>query len=226
MSIGENIRNRRIELGMTQEELATKLGYKSKSTINKIEMGINDIPLSKLSDFAKALNTSESKLADWGIGPVTKIPFTKEDNEIIQEIFNRHGFDINDFDVPMKTPVYEASAGEGRMNDGYPTEEKYLILADDERLVTVYGDSMEPTLLDGDDVVVKEQNYLSGKGSIYLVKINGYDTTLKRVRKQDDGLVLIGDNINVYAPHFYTAAQVQDLPVTIEGRVIRIIREL
>lgn len=132
------------------------------------------------------------------------------------------------FDVPMKakTPVYEVAAGEGRMNDGYPTEEKYLVLADDERLVTVYGDSMEPTLLDGDDVVIKEQNYLSGNDNIYLVKINGYDTTLKRVRKQEDGLVLIGDNINVYAPHFYTADQVKELPVTIEGRVIRIIRDL
>ncbi len=33
---------------MSQEELATKLGYKSRSTINKIEMGKNDITQSKI----------------------------------------------------------------------------------------------------------------------------------------------------------------------------------
>ena len=36
-TVGNNIRKRREELGMTQEELAKKTNYKSKSTINKIE---------------------------------------------------------------------------------------------------------------------------------------------------------------------------------------------
>ena len=56
--IGTFIRQRRIELGMTQEELAHKLGYKSKSTINKIEIGINGISQSKINDFATALDCS------------------------------------------------------------------------------------------------------------------------------------------------------------------------
>ena len=43
-NIGNNIKARRTALKMTQEELAAKMGYKSKSTINKIELGINDIP--------------------------------------------------------------------------------------------------------------------------------------------------------------------------------------
>ena len=38
--VGKNIKKRRIALGLTQEDLAKKLGYKSKSTINKIEKGI------------------------------------------------------------------------------------------------------------------------------------------------------------------------------------------
>lgn len=58
MSIGKKIKEKRILLGLTQEELANKLGYKSKSTINKIELGINDIPQSKVSEFARALNTT------------------------------------------------------------------------------------------------------------------------------------------------------------------------
>lgn len=65
MSIGERIRKKRIENNMTQEELAGKVGYTSKSTINKIELGINDIPLSKVREFARALLTTESYLMGW-----------------------------------------------------------------------------------------------------------------------------------------------------------------
>ena len=56
--LGSRIKARRELLEMTQEELAQKLGYKSRSTINKIEMGVNDIPQSKIPVFAKALDCS------------------------------------------------------------------------------------------------------------------------------------------------------------------------
>lgn len=60
--IGKNILKRRKEMGFTQEELASKLGYKSKSTINKIELGINDIPQSKVMKFAEVLETTPAEL--------------------------------------------------------------------------------------------------------------------------------------------------------------------
>ena len=63
--IGKRILSRRKALGMTQEELALKVGYKSKSTINKIELGINDIPQSKIIKFAEVLDTSPSALMGW-----------------------------------------------------------------------------------------------------------------------------------------------------------------
>lgn len=47
---------------MTQQELANKLGYKSKTTIGKIETGINDIPQSKIIEFAKALDVTPAYL--------------------------------------------------------------------------------------------------------------------------------------------------------------------
>ena len=50
---------------MTQEDLALKMGYKSKSTINKIELGKNDIPQSKIVNFAKALDTTPSYIMGW-----------------------------------------------------------------------------------------------------------------------------------------------------------------
>lgn len=64
-NIGKKICDRRKELGMTQEELAKKMGYKSKSTINKIENGTNDIPQSKVVRFAEALETTVGDLMGW-----------------------------------------------------------------------------------------------------------------------------------------------------------------
>ena len=64
-TVGENILYMRKSLGWTQEELAKRMGYKSKSTINKIEMGINDIPQSKIAQFAKVLGTTPAHLMGW-----------------------------------------------------------------------------------------------------------------------------------------------------------------
>ncbi len=64
-SIGKNIARRRKEIRMTQEELAKKMGYKSISTIAKIESGINDIPQSKIVQFAQVLETTPSVLMGW-----------------------------------------------------------------------------------------------------------------------------------------------------------------
>lgn len=62
MELGDRIRLRREELGLSQDELAQKLGYKSRSSINKIEKGQNDIPQSKVSEFAIALDTTAEYL--------------------------------------------------------------------------------------------------------------------------------------------------------------------
>ena len=64
-NIGKRIKERREELGLSQEELAQKLGYKNKSTIAKIEAGVNDIVLSKVVTFAKALETTLGYLMGW-----------------------------------------------------------------------------------------------------------------------------------------------------------------
>ena len=65
LDIGKKIYDRRILLGMSQAELAAKTGYKSRSSINKIELGINDIPQSKIKVFAEALDTTIEYLMSW-----------------------------------------------------------------------------------------------------------------------------------------------------------------
>lgn len=63
--IGERIRQRRLELGLSQEELARRVGYKHKSAVNKIELGVNDIRQAKIIQFADALYTTPAYLMGW-----------------------------------------------------------------------------------------------------------------------------------------------------------------
>ena len=67
--IGLKIKERRMELGLTQEELAAKMGYKSKSAINKIELGVNDVSQSKVVKLAEALHTTPAHLMGWDKEP-------------------------------------------------------------------------------------------------------------------------------------------------------------
>ena len=64
MTIGERIRNRREQLNMSQDELAKKIGYKSRSSINKFETSRN-LPLDKVELVAKALECPPSYLMGW-----------------------------------------------------------------------------------------------------------------------------------------------------------------
>lgn len=65
MTIGERIKARRDELGMSQEELAHKIGYKSKTSINKIELGIQELRQSKIKQIADALQTTPAYIMGW-----------------------------------------------------------------------------------------------------------------------------------------------------------------
>ena len=65
MEIGERIRRRREELDMTQDELARAAGYKSRSSINKIEIDGRGLPQKKVADIAKALKVTPSYLMGW-----------------------------------------------------------------------------------------------------------------------------------------------------------------
>lgn len=67
MELYKRIRSRREELHMSQDELAKKLGYKSRSSINKIELGENDIPQSKIKAFAIALGVNEAWLMGFDV---------------------------------------------------------------------------------------------------------------------------------------------------------------
>lgn len=62
MTLYENIKALRESLKMSQDELATKVGYKDRTSIAKIESGKVDLSQSKIFAFTKALNVSPEEL--------------------------------------------------------------------------------------------------------------------------------------------------------------------
>lgn len=79
MSVGANIRQRRYELKMSQQELADAMGYKTRSTIARIESGDNDVSQKKLQRFAAVLDTTVEALIAGSAG-------VSEGGEALEEI--------------------------------------------------------------------------------------------------------------------------------------------
>lgn len=64
MSLGERVKKRREELCWSQDELARRMGYKSRSSINKIEMG-RPISQKIIMRLAKTLDVTPTYLMGW-----------------------------------------------------------------------------------------------------------------------------------------------------------------
>ena len=65
MSIGQKIKQRRMELGWSQRELSDRMGYNNHSTITRIESGKVDVPQSRIVKFSEVLGVSIAYLMGW-----------------------------------------------------------------------------------------------------------------------------------------------------------------
>lgn len=84
----------------------------------------------------------------------------------------------------------------------------------------IHGDSMEPRMVDGDVVIVRIQNTIES-GETAVVIVNGGEATCKRIKKTQDGIMLISNNPE-YEPVFYSNKEIEQLPVTIFGKVVEL----
>lgn len=90
----------------------------------------------------------------------------------------------------------------------------------------VRGDSMQPTVKDGDVVIVRQQEDAES-GQICVVMINGYDATLKEIKKESNGIWILPHNPNSdFKPSFYSKEQITNLPIRIIGVAVEIRRSL
>lgn len=95
MEIGERIKARREELGMSQDELARMVGYKWRSSINKIELGGQRLPQKKIVEIARALRVTPSYLMGWEDNmyiddegnPALAAELTAIQEELVEKVF-------------------------------------------------------------------------------------------------------------------------------------------
>lgn len=213
-SVGKLIYDRRTELGITQKEVADFVGV-SEATVSRWESGhIDNMRRDRIAALSKILRLSP--LAIMGI----------DDTDLSTCIPNMVPIDTRTFRVPI---VGRVAAGRPIVADeeiiGYEyIDNKYSKDGHEYFGLRIVGKSMEPTIMDGDIVIVRRQNYVEN-GEIAIVLIDGEEATAKEVKESADGITLIGHNAAVYTPHFYSAQEVKNLPVQIIGRVIQSIRK-
>lgn len=66
MKIGDRIRSLREERGMSQLELAKRMGFKTKGAISHIENSGNDVTLKNIRKAAEALGVDPNDIMGWG----------------------------------------------------------------------------------------------------------------------------------------------------------------
>lgn len=82
----------------------------------------------------------------------------------------------------------------------------------------IKGDSMEPRMISGDVVIVRQQSS-ADSGDTVIVLINGDEATCKKLEKTSNGIMLISTNTK-YSPMFFSNEQISELPVVILGKVV------
>ncbi|WP_443873661.1 LexA family protein [Megasphaera sp.] len=204
MNAGNRLKQLREAKGLSQSEVAKIMGV-GRTTYLKWENGENQ-PTRKLDQLSQFFDVSIDYLL--GKSDVKKIKSKNPSNK------------------GVRIPVL------GRVVAGIPIDAieeiidyeeipKEMAATGDFFALKVKGASMEPRILEGDVVIVRKQEDVES-GDIAIVLINGNDATVKRVKKQKDGITLIANNISVYEPHYYSNDEITQLPVRILGKVVEL----
>ena len=199
------IRQRREQLGLSQEELAARMGYRSKSSITKLEKGINDLPRAKLEELAAALSTTPA----WLMGLVD-LPSPPPGFEPLPEMVR----------VPLVGSIACGTPITAEQNIECYIGVPAAWHAD--FALTCHGSSMAPTICDGDIVCIRRQPEVE-HGEIAAVRI-GEEATLKHFHRQGETVMLLADNAAVCPPMIFAGPQLEE--IQIEGRAVGFCRGL
>lgn len=208
ISIGNNIRYLRTQHGLSQEDLAEKLGYKSYTTITKWESGVSEPTLKKASEIASFFNLSVNDLCDTDLTNIGTSP-TQSSHGVIVNVLGR---------VAAGIPI-EA------IENVIDTEEITKDLARTGKFfgLRIQGDSMEPDIHNGDTVIVRQQDDAEND-EIVIALVNGNDGVCKRLKKYESSIALVSLNAN-YEPMYFSQKEIEDKPVRILGKVVELRRK-
>ena len=194
------IKQLRTSYEMKQSDLAHRLSVKP-NTISYWENGKYEPSFDMLQKMAEIFDTS----IDYILG-----------RSNIQKLDSPHGFIIPVLgDVAAGIPI-EA------ITDIVDYEEIDSALAKSGEFfgLRIKGNSMEPRMREGDVVIVRQQESAE-TGDTVVVLVNGDSATVKKIKYGLDGITLLPTN-PVHDPIFYSAAEVEQLPVRVIGRVVEL----
>lgn len=178
-TIGSRIRNRREELGLSQDELGKRLGYKSRSSINKIELDQRNLTQSKIKAIAEALETTPAYIMGWDE------PDQKLDKENLKFFDNLFPIETKKFpligNIACGKPILADEQFEAYIEAGANIKADFCLRAK--------GDSMiGARIYDGDIVFIRKQEMVDN-GEIAAVLIDD-EATLKRVYYDQESNVI------------------------------------
>lgn len=183
VNVGERIKRRRKQLGLSAEKVADELGV-SPATVYRYESNeIMNMRIDKLEPIAKALHTTPAFLMGWGENsgdlPEGALPIDLSRLKVIP-ILGR---------IPAGAPLYAEENIEGYTYTDLNGGAEYFALR-------VKGDSMNAARIQDGDVVIIRRQEVAENGEIAVVLIDGEDATLKRFTRNGDIVTLMPQSTN------------------------------
>lgn len=198
MEVGDRIRLKREEMGLTQKELALKVGYTTRAAISKIECDAGSTSIDRVIKIAEALRVTPGYLLGWEDeygnlledAPANVLPVKKKSFPVLGEI-------------SCGQPIYAEEQHETYINASSDIDADFCLIAN--------GDSMVDARINDGDVVFIKSTPIVDNGSIAAVVI-GEETTLKRwyFYPKEKKLMLVPAN-SKYAPMVYVGKELNDV---------------
>ena len=209
MTTGERMKQRRKEIGFSAEKVAERLGV-SPATIYRYEKGdIEKVPVDSLSELAKILQTTPAYLMGWEEQPAPQKPIPPGFRPLPEMV-----------QVPLigtiacGTPITAEQNVKSYIGIPAAWHADFAL--------ECHGDSMAPTICDGDVVCIRRQPAVE-QGQIAAVRI-GEEATLKHFYRQGNVVSLIADNPAVCPPMVFADQQLEEM--AIEGLAVGYCRGL
>lgn len=200
--VSYKIAEARVAKGWTQADLAKRIGT-TQQTIQRYESGARDIKSSVIIKLSAALGVTISYLLGLESEKIDSSPDSFVDVPLYGSIAAGK---------PMEMVAVEGS---------HPIPTKVREKYPDSFLLKVEGDSMNRVLPNGCYALVDPRQTADCNGAPYAVCVNGYDATIKRVRKLNNGFELVPDsNDPTYEKKTYNYNEPDTDTITVIGRVV------
>ena len=224
--IRDRIIQRMNELKLRQADLIQALGI-SKGTVSKWVSGVNTPSSSVLPDLAKVLQTTPDWLIKGGSAPVSNVVFHP-----VESWDDNTPLDDDEVEIPFFKD-FSFACGGGSMNEHIANEKRKLrmskatlrsliISKDNAVAATASGDSMSPTIKDGDTIHIDLGRKTIKDGKIFAVCIGGLFYCKRLYNLPFGGIRIVSDNSEEFPEIQLSAEQVKEQDFQIIGWIWQI----